>query len=292
MKKTLLALGTIAVLLITAFRTEFVEAQVPENVRVFGKLPTADTQVEIFAVSHPYEAIGEDSKQFPCTVANGEYEAMLPPGWYRFRVKFNDSTVSRSVLYVRDKEINRDLINLLTRPEKPIEAATVNPFDSSTFPEQFAERVAQLEKDIPVNKGIVIVGRIVDAQGKPLSHRDYHALARWGNIRFEDEASFGEGWFISNNFISSFDRRLIEAGERHPDYGKTIKLSIYSATNEPAVVEVPLVLGTIYYADIVLDKTPENELVSLSGTVLDEENKPMDGVSVNLRVTSAGALLV
>jgi len=301
MKKTLLALGIVAILFATSFciaeeresgtvspHSGDTAAVSGDKVRVFGKLPTADSKIEIFAVSNPYEPIGEHNEQFPCNVADGKYETLLPPGWYRFRVKFND-TLSGRIIRVQDKEINRDLVDLLKRPAKIIEATTKNPFDTSAFPEQFAERVAQLEKDTSENKGIVIVGRIVDAQGQPMGRGDYDIELRWGNIFYGDPASFEGGWFHTRNFITPFDRRVMDAGERHPDWGETAKLYVYTATNEPAMVEIPIELGTVHYAEIVLDKTPENELVSLSGTVLDEEGQPMDGVSVNIRCSGVGS---
>ena len=302
MEKTLLVLRIVAIL----FAASFCVAQEKEpgtvsphssdtavdsggKVRVFGRLPTADSQVEIFAVSHPHEPIGELNEQFSCTVSDGRYETLLPPGWYRLRVQFNDTATTGAILHVQDKEINRDLVGLLKRPAKIIEATTKNPFDTSAFPEQFAERVAQLEKDTSENKGIVIVGRIVDAQGQPMGRGDYDAELRWGNIFYGDPASFEGGWFHTRNFIRQFDIRLIEAGERHPDWGETAKLYVYTATNEPAMVEIPIELGTVHYAEIVLDKTLENELVSLSGTVLDEEGQPVDGVSVNIRCNGVGS---
>jgi len=290
MKKTLSTLGIVAILFTTLFCVECIAQNADQScVRVFGKLPTADSQVEIFAVSHPYEPIGEHNEQFPCTISDGRYEALLPPGWYRFRVQFNDTVNTGAVLHVQDKEINRDLVGLLKRPAKNVAATTENPFDVAAFPEQFAERVAQLEKDTPENKGIVIVGRIVDAQGKPMGRGDYDTELRWGNIFYGDPVSFEDGWFHTRNFITPFERRLMDAGERHPDWGKTAKFYVYTATNEPAMVEIPIELGTVHYAEIVLEKTPENELVSLSGTVLDEEGQPMDGVSVNIRCSHVGS---
>jgi protocatechuate 3,4-dioxygenase beta subunit len=259
----------------------------PSGTKIFGKLPRVDAYVEIFKVRHPYDTINDESERIVPEQRNGVYEAVVQRGWYRFRV---DGKGAGGTVAIREglekMQVNFDAEGQMslfeTRPAKNIEVTTKNPFDITTYPKEFAERVAKIEQEAKDNKDVVVIGRIVDAQGTPVISWNYMTSLQWGNTYPEGRTPFAGGWFAINNFVRSDARKMIEAGEWHPDWGTTAKLFVYSAANEPAKFEFPIVLGTVYYANIVLDKTPENELVSLSGTVRDGENKSIEGVSVRL----------
>jgi len=98
-------LGTAAILFAALFCIEFVACQtadvvkepetarnaVPEGTKLFGTLSKADSHLEILKVRHPYDTIDDHSERIIPEQDNGKYEAILPSGWYRFKVDGKNS---------------------------------------------------------------------------------------------------------------------------------------------------------------------------------------------------------
>ena len=159
------------------------------------------------------------------------------------------------------------------------------PFDVQLYSESFAKHVAEVEKVVRENHGMAVFGRVLDADGNPVERVDFHVSSRCGEGMMSMSnfpCGTWDGWFGTFNIISHPIMQMIERNGI-PEEFKTAKFFVYTATSRPAMVELPVALGKIYYVTIVLEKTPEDELVSFSGTVLDEENQPIEEAMVFLR---------
>ena len=238
MKKSLLIFGTIAILLVSLFRVEFV------------------TTITAQETKEPEQSVVADSTE--------------------------DSTPVFPPLKIQTVSITTD-----------------NPFGPRAYPEGFAEQVANLEKEVKENDGLALVARIVDADGNPVRRIDYH-VGSWFWLSDDDAfSSFPnvtrDGWLRTNNLLNSAMGRgvttfikggggTVSEGDKFIDRD-VIKFVVYTATHKPAVIKIPVKFGSVYYADIKLERTPEDELVTISGIALVEDtDAPIEGATVFLRI--------
>jgi len=171
---------------------------------------------------------------------------------------------------------------------KTIMATTVNPFDVSTYPEGFAE----IERIVKENNGLALIARVVDADGNPINRADIHTGSHYEPALpdlnpFASFSSRNGGWMRTNNILTTLSGRMVLAAieaQNVPDRETPIKFFVFTAKNKPIAIDVPITPGNVYYAEIVIPKTPEDELVSVSGTIMDTEDNPIGNVSVGLRV--------
>ena len=168
-----------------------------------------------------------------------------------------------------------------------IQATTDNPFDVSTYPEDFA----QIEKEVKEKNGLALIAQVVDAAGNPINRADFHIGSHYEpllpNYTPVAPAPTYNGWFRTGNILTTATGRTILEeifSQNPPDWSNPIKFFVYTATNKPIEIEVPVTPGNVYYAQVTLAKTPENELVSLSGIALDDEDKPIADAHMLLKV--------
>jgi hypothetical protein len=169
---------------------------------------------------------------------------------------------------------------------KKVTPTTDSPFEKK-YPQGFAEQVAQLEKEVKEKNGLALIARIVDTDGNPVKRADFSVACRFAQIGFGGfPITPQDNWFMTRNLfdgsmgravVAETTQRLIE-GKNNDDW--TFTFSVHTLTNISALVAVPVEYGKVYYADIVLDKTPEDELISISGIILDELGKPMNEATV------------
>ena len=168
-----------------------------------------------------------------------------------------------------------------------ITLTTVNPFDANLSPAGIAGRVARLEREVKATNGMGLVARIVDTEGKPAPL----AYITMPILRIEGIAQVGgtgmvtrNGWVVMEHFFHEDWWKHVQASDI-PDKDKiTRQFTIQTAAHEPITGEIPLAPGTIVYADIVLHPLPEDQLTSVSGMVLDEQNRPITETAIRLMV--------
>jgi hypothetical protein len=165
-------------------------------------------------------------------------------------------------------------------PTKTITATTDNPFDAKTFPTRLADDIAKVAQQrallvrvsnadtapVPFD---VPVGLIQHFQRTPqfcLQHVPSHTRVR--------SHSHHQGGWILVHFQHS-------SNSDH-DSAPT-QFVVYSASSKPVMVELPAAPDALHYADIVLSQTPANELTTLSGIALDEEENPIADARVYIR---------
>jgi len=169
-------------------------------------------------------------------------------------------------------------------PLSNVMLTTVSPFDVSTYPERFAGDVAEVEKEVMDNNGLALIGRVVDAEGKPLTRWDFDIDAPPGGI-----FTWDGGWFMTPNIFAAASPRVKTFLERVLSQGMTdnqemLRFTVYTTTNEPIIGEIPITPGKVYYTEIKLPKMPAEALTFISGTMLDEDDNPIEDATVYLCV--------
>ena len=176
---------------------------------------------------------------------------------------------------------------------------TENPFDPTTYPQGFAEQIAQVEKEVKENDGLALVARIVDAEGNPVKKVDYCVGAQFGEgfsgkvydiipqngwLRTTNllDSKHGSGYGITREIRQQIDSGTF-LGEEESELGKMFVFVIYTATHRPVMIKLPGMFGKVYFADIKLEQTPEDELVTISGQVwMDDYDRPAVGETAYL----------
>jgi hypothetical protein len=126
------------------------------------------------------------------------------------------------------------------------------------------ERLAELEP----NGGICIAGSVVMSDGSYIGSGSDIKVNYYSGID-KPLWVYADGWFISETIPES--------------YAKGSKKVVLRAFGyKPIDASVGVRKGEITYVDLVMDKTPPEELASVSGVVLDEKDKPLEGATVNI----------
>ena len=180
-----------------------------------------------------------------------------------------------------------------------VKLTTESPFASTAYPEGFAEQVAALEKDVKETNGVAFIARLVDAGGNPVKRVDYAVGSRFAALGFGSfPNSPQDGWFRTDNLLASnvameravrdYTSHQVASGQffyeveiNNPD--NIFLFALYTAEHKPAVIKIPVMFGKVYYADIKLEKTPENELINLSRrVVVHDTDRPIAGATATL----------
>ena len=225
-----------------------------------------------------------------------------------FRVEF----VAKITMAQEPETVSPDVVDSREDAKPPpalkiqtVTLTTESPFDSAAYPEGYVEQVSQVEKDVKENDGLALIARIVDADGKPVKRVDFHAgsVFHIGPGEADTMTSFPhstkDGWLRTNNLLASAMGRDVASRTRGKiargtfsdtekfDERNMIRFVVYTATHRPAVIKLPVAFGTVYYADIKLEKTPDDELVTISGIVLEDgTDSPIEDAAVYLRIAN------
>lgn len=119
-----------------------------------------------------------------------------------------------------------------------------------------------------------------------------------GSVTASDETYFGSGKELKVNFLQGVDDPLeiYDSGwfimkrtfQPIPNYGPA-KLVLRAFGYDPIDATFAALEGKITYAEFVMNKTPAEDLATITGTVTYDENEPAGGVSVNLIFPYASA---
>jgi hypothetical protein len=169
--------------------------------------------------------------------------------------------------------------------EKNVTLTTEKPFDANTFSEKFAEHVAKIEQEVKEKKGLALIVRLRDTEGNPIKRGDFHTASHYDE-RSGVPCFTTDGGFATFNFLASrLGREILSDIEQgFEDKSRPLRLAVYTATNEPAIIELPIEPGNVYYADITLQKTPDDKLVTVAGIMLDDSENPITNSTLHLRV--------
>lgn len=113
-----------------------------------------------------------------------------------------------------------------------------------------------------------------------------------GNVAASDGAYFGTGKELGVNFFSQWIDTPLEIYDSGwfimkrtfqpvPNCGPA-KLILRAFGYDPIEATIVASEGKITYAEFVMNKTPAEDLATITGTVTDEQGEPFGGISVNL----------
>lgn len=77
------------------------------------------------------------------------------------------------------------------------------------------------------------------------------------------------GWFLMRNVLSSH-------------YAGSGKLVLQAFGYDPIDASIAVLKGKVTYVEFVMHQTPSEKLASIAGTVVNEQNEPLDGARVSL----------
>lgn len=83
------------------------------------------------------------------------------------------------------------------------------------------------------------------------------------------------GWFIMDHTLKASSRR------------GPAKLILRAFGYDPIDASISVLQGQITYLDYVMQKTPDENLATITGTVVNDQNEPLGGIGVNLTFTGA-----
>ncbi len=160
--------------------------------------------------------------------------------------------------------------------------------DKSECPPELLKVLAETEKEVREKGGFAIVGRAKFDDGTPIKRGDLDfSLHDDPDNAVHNCYGWSDGWFYTRNIHPGpISKRIFDEAKDRGEY-RGQRLRAYALHYNPSSpVEFPVVWGTVHYTTITLHKTPEDEKGPISGTVKDEDGKPLAGASVRLTIAA------
>jgi len=123
--------------------------------------------------------------------------------------------------------------------------------------------------EVNANGGICVAGRVTMSDGNHINSGEDVKVNLYYNID-EPLWVYKDGWFITGHALS-------------PEYaGDGWKLVARAFGYEPNDVSITILQGEITYIELGMQKTSSEDLSSVEGIVLNDQNEPFNGAVVNL----------
>jgi hypothetical protein len=137
------------------------------------------------------------------------------------------------------------------------------------FPPDLQQVLDERTEELKSNGGIYIAGRVTMSDGFHISSGEDVMVNLCHNVD-EPLWVYGDGWFMMDRALSS-------------NYaGAKRKLALRAFGYEPNDAFITILKGEITYVELVMQKTSPEDLASVSGIVMNDQNEPLDGASVHL----------
>jgi hypothetical protein len=137
------------------------------------------------------------------------------------------------------------------------------------FPKNLQQVLDQRTAELKPKKGICIAGRVKMSDGAPISSGKDIMVNLCQGVD-EPLWVYKDGWFVMGRTLSSH-------------YAGTNKKFVLRAYRyDPIDAFITILQGEITYVEFVMQKTPAEDLASVTGIVVNDQNKPFAGASVNL----------
>jgi len=141
--------------------------------------------------------------------------------------------------------------------------------DYNDFPPDLQQILDEKITELKSNGGICIAGRVTMSDGAHISSGEDVMVNLCHGID-EPLWVYEDGWFMMDRTFESH-----YAGAKR-------KLVLRAFGYEPNDAFIKILKGEITYLEFVMHKTPPEDLASVTGIVMDDQNEPFDGASVNL----------
>ena len=141
--------------------------------------------------------------------------------------------------------------------------------DYNDFPPNLQQLLDDKIDEVISNGGICIAGRVtMDNEAHISSGKDIQVNLNYGGDR--PLWVYDGGWFIMG--------RTLQSGYR----ARPAKLVLRAFGYDPIDASIAIIKGKMTYVEFVMHETPYEELASITGTVVNEQNEPLDGARVSL----------
>jgi hypothetical protein len=137
------------------------------------------------------------------------------------------------------------------------------------FPKDLQRTLDQRIAELKSKEGICIAGRVKMSDGAHISSGEDVMVNLYHGID-EPLWVYEDGWFMMDRTLSSH-----YAGAKR-------KLVLRAFGYEPNDAILKVLQGEITYVELVMRKTPPENLASVTGIVMDDQNEPFEGAIVNL----------
>ncbi len=141
--------------------------------------------------------------------------------------------------------------------------------DYSDFPPALQRILDQRIAEVNANGGICVAGRVTMSDGAHITSGEDVMVNLYdgGDMPLW---VYEDGWFMMDHTLLS-------------NYaGAKRKLVLRAFGYEPNDAFITILKGEITYIELGMQKTPSEDLSSIEGIVLNDQNEPFDGASVNL----------
>jgi hypothetical protein len=146
--------------------------------------------------------------------------------------------------------------------------------DYNDFPPNLRQILDQKISELTSNGGICIAGRVLISDGAQIKSGE-DVMVNFFDRVDEPLWVYQDGWFIMGRNLSS-------------DFvGTNNKLVLRSFGYEPNDVLIKILRGEITYVECLMQNTSPKKLGSITGIVVDDQNKPVEGASVSLSFPGA-----
>lgn len=146
--------------------------------------------------------------------------------------------------------------------------------DYNDFPPNLQQILDQRITELTSNGGICIAGRVLMSDGAEIRSGE-DVMVNFFDRVDEPLWVYQDGWFImGRNLPSDF-------------VGTNNKLVLRAFGYEPNDVLIRTLQGEITYVECVMQNTSPKKLASVTGIVADDQNKPVEGASVNISFPGA-----
>lgn len=146
---------------------------------------------------------------------------------------------------------------------------TVAPIDYRGFPPDLQLVLDQRNAELNANGGICIAGRVTMSDGKKITGGKDVLVNLYHGVDAPLRVYEG-GWFIM--------RRILRSNYAGPGKGFILRAFGY----EPIDASVTVLDGEMTYLEFVMHKTAPENLASVQGMVLDENDEPVNGARVSI----------
>jgi hypothetical protein len=138
------------------------------------------------------------------------------------------------------------------------------------FPPTLKQMIDKRIAEVNSTGGVCVAGRVKMSDGAHISNGKDVKL----NLNQNFDAPFlvyNDGWVLMDRAYKVDD-----------SYPSTAMLTVRAFGYDPIDSSIPLLRGKVTYMEFVMQKTPAEKLASIAGTIVNDQNEPVEGAMVNI----------
>jgi hypothetical protein len=137
------------------------------------------------------------------------------------------------------------------------------------FPPALQQILDQRIAEVNSNGGVCVAGRVTMSDGTHInSGKDIKV-----NLEYSISTSlwvYYDGWFVMDRTV------------KNSSYPGPAKLVLRAFGYDPIDTSIAVMRGEMTYVEFVMQKTPAEKLAFIAGTIVNDQNEPVEGAMVNI----------